>query len=58
VSVAIIITLIVGVPLSLGVHFSYAALAFIIGALAFAATSSWLTYRMLKSADYYYYSAC
>lgn len=56
--VAIIITLIVGVPLSLGVHFSYAALAFIAGALAFAATSSWLTYRLLKSADYYYYSAC
>jgi polysaccharide biosynthesis protein PelF len=56
--VAIVITLIVGVPLSLGVHFSYAALAFIAGALAFAATSSWLTYRLLKSADYYYYSAC
>ncbi|MEI7643548.1 MAG: GT4 family glycosyltransferase PelF [Chloroflexales bacterium] len=55
--VGIIATVIVGTPLSLGVHFSYAALGFLVGALAFAAESARLTYRLFRSCDYYYYTS-
>lgn len=55
--VGIIVTAIVGAPLSLGVNFSYAAVSFLVGALAFAAASVRLTCRLLQSADYYYYTS-
>jgi hypothetical protein len=54
---AIAVTILTGVPLSLGLHFSYAAAALMLGAVAFVAASSRLTGQVLESADYYYYSA-
>lgn len=46
-----------GVPLSLGLNFTYAAVAFIAGAITFVAVSSWAIKKVLESADYYYYAS-
>jgi hypothetical protein len=51
------VTVLAGLPLSLGVHFSYAAVALLLGAATFVAASSRATRKVLDSADYYYYSA-
>jgi hypothetical protein len=53
----IVTLLVVGIPLSLGLHFSYAPLAFIAGTLAFTWVSSRSTRQLLRSADYYYFSS-
>jgi hypothetical protein len=55
--VGIVTLLVVGIPLSLGLHFSYAALAFIAGTAAFAWASTRSTRQLLRSADYYYFSS-
>lgn len=54
---AIALTVLTGVPLSLGVHFTYAAIALIIGSMAYVIASSRQTRHVLQSAHYYYYSA-
>ena len=55
--IGIVTLLVVGIPLSLGLHFSYAALAFIAGTAAFAWVSTRSTRQLLRSADYYYFSS-
>jgi len=57
VKLGMIVTIVVGVPLTLGVNFSYAAVAFIVGALAFVIASAWAILTLIKSADYYYYAS-
>jgi hypothetical protein len=54
---AIALTVLSGVPLSLGVHFTYAAVALIVGSMAYVIASSRQTRNVLQSAHYYYYSA-
>jgi glycosyltransferase involved in cell wall biosynthesis len=51
------IVVVTGVPLSLGLNFTYAAIAFIAGAITFVAVSSWNVKKVLESADYYYFSS-
>jgi hypothetical protein len=51
------IVVVTGVPLSLGVNFSCAAIAFIAGAITFVVASSWAVKKVLESADYYYFSS-
>jgi hypothetical protein len=53
----IALTVLSGVPLSLGVHFTYAAVALIIGSMAYVIASWRQTRHVLQSAHYYYYSA-
>ena len=47
----------IGVPLSLGLNFAYAAIAFLAGAIIFVIVSAQAVKKVLESADYYYYSA-
>ena len=47
------IVIVTGVPLSLGLNFTYAALAFIAGAITFVAASSRTVKKVLESAEYY-----
>ena len=54
---AMVVTVLVGIPLGVVVHFSFVALAFTIGAAAFAMVSSHATSRVLEAADYHYYSS-
>ncbi len=54
---AIVVTLAVGLPLSLAVHFTYTLVAFIAGALTFVVISSKTVNEVLEAADYYYSSA-
>ncbi len=49
--------IVVGAPLSLGLHFSYAAIAFVAGTVAFVAASVRMTIQLFRSVDYYYYSS-
>jgi len=51
------IVVVTGIPLSLGLNFTYAAIAFITGAITFVAVSSWNVKKVLESADYYYFSS-
>jgi len=53
----IAVATVLGVPLSLGLHFSYSAVAFMAGGCAYCLASSIAINQMLQSADYYYYSA-
>jgi hypothetical protein len=53
----IAVTVLSGLPLSLGVHFTYAAVALILGSMAYVIASSRQTRHVLQSAHYYYYSA-
>jgi polysaccharide biosynthesis protein PelF len=46
-----------GAPLSLGLHFAYSAIVFVLSALAFAMLSQYMTNRVLASADYFYVSS-
>ncbi len=57
VKVGMVVTVITGLPLALGVNYSYAAIAFIAGALAFVVASSWTINQVFKAADYYYFSS-
>jgi hypothetical protein len=54
---SIAVTLIVGTPLSLAFSFSYAAGAFLCGAVTLVLVSHWAAGRMLKRADYHYVSS-
>jgi hypothetical protein len=53
----IALTVLTGLPLSLGVHFTYAAVALIVGSMAYVVVSSWQTRHVLQSAHYYYFSS-
>jgi len=53
----IVALLAVGIPLSLGLHYRYAALAFIAGMAVFVWVSTRSTQQLLWSADYYYFSS-
>jgi hypothetical protein len=57
VAAALLVTLLIGMPLSLGVHFSYGAGAMILGSVAYVVVSSRVVHQIFESADYYYYSA-
>jgi hypothetical protein len=48
---------VLGIPLSLGLHFSYSAIALIAGGCTYCLASSIAVNQMLQSADYYHYSA-
>jgi hypothetical protein len=54
---AIAVTILAGLPLSLGLHFTYAGGALLLGSVAYVAASSRATRHVLESAPYYYYSA-
>jgi hypothetical protein len=54
---AVAVTLLAGLPLSLGLHFSYAAVALLFGGATFVVASTRSVAHVLDSADYYYYSA-
>jgi hypothetical protein len=58
VAAAVAITLLIGLPLSLGVHFMYAAGAMILGSVTYVVVSSRVVHRVFVSAHYYYYSSC
>jgi hypothetical protein len=55
--VSIVVTIIVGTPLSLVFSFSYAASAFLCGAITFVLVSQWAVGRLVKRADYHYVSS-
>jgi hypothetical protein len=46
--------LVVGIPLSVGINFTFIAVAFVIGAVVFAAASARAMRQLLQSADYFY----
>ena len=48
---------IVGIPLSVGINFTLVAVAFVIGAAAFAAASARTMRQLLQSADYFYFAS-
>ena len=52
--VGLAVTIVLGLPLALLGHYSYALIGFIAGAAAFAFASTLATLRTLRSADYYY----
>lgn len=54
---AMLVMIAAGVPLSLGLNYTYSALAFVAGSAAFAVTSYWVSTRLLRSADYLYFSS-
>jgi hypothetical protein len=47
----------IGIPLCLGLDFTYAAIAFLAGAFIFVIVSAWAVTKVLESAGYYYYSS-
>jgi hypothetical protein len=51
------VLLIVGIPLSIGINFTFIAVAFVIGAAAFAAASARAMRQLLQSADYFYFAS-
>jgi hypothetical protein len=57
VAAAVVVTLLIGLPLSLGVHFTYAGAAMILGSLAYVVVSSRVVHQVFESAHYYYYSS-
>src|SRR5262249_34723117 len=54
VALATLTLLIVGLPLSLALHFTYAPIAFSVGAGCFVVASTWGARRVLRAADYHY----
>ena len=54
---AVLVTLAVGVPLSLGLGSGYAVMAFAAGAAVFVLTSTRVTAGLLRSADYHYFAS-
>jgi hypothetical protein len=55
--VALLLTVAVGVPLSLSFSYMFAAVSFIVGAAAYGAVTFWEVLRLCRSADYYYFSS-
>jgi hypothetical protein len=51
------ILFIVGIPLSVGINFAFVAIAFLVGAAAFAVVSARAMRRLLQSADYFYFAS-
>lgn len=51
------VALALGVPLSFGMGFGYAVIAFAAGTSAFVLTSSRTTWNLLRSADYHYFAS-
>lgn len=53
----LVVMLLLGLPLSLMIDFSYSIIGVLAGMITFMMVSSKLTSRLLKSADYYYFAA-